>query len=67
MLWCVKKFERKFEIVRFAENARVGLQGSATESWHLPRHFAPSFVGIEAELTDRRPFDQGEILSEILR
>jgi hypothetical protein len=47
-----RELERKFEIVLFVENARMALKSSANESWHLPGSNAPSFVAIQAEMTE---------------
>jgi hypothetical protein len=46
-----RELERKFEIVLFAENARMALKSSANESQNLPRPIASSFVKIRAELS----------------
>jgi hypothetical protein len=49
-----REFERNFEIVILAENARIKLKSSANERLNLPRPIASSFVKIGAELSVRQ-------------
>ena len=44
-----RELERKFEIVLFAESARMELKSSVNESYHLPKPVASIFVVIRAE------------------